>query len=380
MSILTLCFIIDKCFKRGVRIREGETHVFSAEDAFALGVPTTADIIWLIDESRSMELAHAWLVNVSLRLDAALRNVGVGSQGREPNRYGLVGFGVLQEERLRGVVLHLNGSVWGSAKKFNQFGVPQLIRSGRTEDGYQAIYTALTNYDFRPRAARQMILVTDEGRDAVSPPNLTRAGIYRQLNDSGVTLNVVVSHQFELPNAVDSPEVLGIDSDRSGYIRKGRDFAQRPDAAPIPDSSYETTDIDYTQLALSLRGGAWDLGKIKEGGDVAEAFTKAFVSVKVKEVQGRLCEQCKCESNKLACTVVRCLSKSSVFLVFWRLYSVIYVQAWLWMFRRVPRSLTSVERRPSGVWLQAGRISILLGLWRTAARCLMESVSTIKTT
>ena len=105
-------------------------------------------------------LRTRFLQNVINDLDASL--IGAGVTG---NRYGLVGFGGLDESASQLPHKHLvGGGDFGSATQF-QTAAGGLVVSGGIEDGYNAMDFALNNYSLRNDAARQFILVTDEDRD-----------------------------------------------------------------------------------------------------------------------------------------------------------------------------------------------------------------------
>ena len=197
------------------------------------------------------------------RLDAALKAAKVGV--REPNRFGLVGFGgdCADGFGLGRVVGGMGGETFTFASNFTDFS-DGLTTSGRREDGYSGIQTGLTRYTFREGVAKQFILVTDEDRDPVDI-NITRNGIKSALLNAKVLLNVAVSQEFFAGGF----HALGVDSLGGGYLfdPSAPSLYTRVDVqgGEVRGSGHGNTDRDYTQLALELGGGAWDLTRLRLG-------------------------------------------------------------------------------------------------------------------
>jgi len=226
-----------------------------------------------------------------------------------PNRYGLVGFGAVSYEHSRVIELTGDGEEISDVKAF-EYGIKKLELTGRNEDGYAGIETAHQLIMRHPQClasnvARQFILVTDEERDIVVT-ELNRSVIYSHISEFDGRLNIAVSEAFECKNGPgpwDFEEVLGLDSNGTGYSETTNGNVQpRSNCQPKPDSGYVTTNEDYTQLAFQLRGGAWNLNQLRQGGDKAKAFTTAFLNVKVEEVIDQLkCVTCLCSSGEVTC-------------------------------------------------------------------------------
>jgi RHS repeat-associated protein len=155
----------------------------------------------------------------------------------------------------------------------------QLLQiSGGTEDGYDGINAALTGLSFRPGAAVNIILVTDEDRDIISP-RLTFSTILQDLTNQQALLNAVVSANFrDTGNQI----VLGVDSDNNAYRANGTGGYIITPIGIV--SSSDTTKRDYIDLALATAGAAWNLDQLRVGGLTATSFTKAFVDIKAKEI------------------------------------------------------------------------------------------------
>ena len=123
---------------------------------------------------------------------------GVGD-GAVRNRYCAVAFGSFGTLR-QGHFLLVNGERCFFAADFPQARV-QLINAGLTEDGYEAMQFAIDNVPFRtsPFIAKNMILVTDEGRSVIPlGENITRTSIESELRNNNILLNVVVQADYQV--------------------------------------------------------------------------------------------------------------------------------------------------------------------------------------
>ncbi|OPF18912.1 hypothetical protein B1L04_05655 [Microcystis aeruginosa KW] len=233
----------------------------------------SADVVFVVDESGSMSGEHFWLAAMVRDLEAALKAKAITN-----NRYALAGFG--------GAGIREPGHLFSLGANFNLVGdaedlanATQLLQtSGGTEDGYDGINVALTGLSFRPGAAVNVILVTDEDRDIISP-RLTFSSILQDLTNQQALLNAVVSANFrDTSNQI----VLGVDSDNNAYRANGTGGYIITPIGIV--SSSDTTKRDYIDLALATAGAAWNLDQLRVGGLTATSFTKAFVDIKAKEI------------------------------------------------------------------------------------------------
>eukprot|EP00117_Sycon_ciliatum_P002421 scpid7190/ scgid3720/ Fibrillin-1 len=285
-----------KCVKNGVELDIDETRDFPLTETRRAS-PPAADIIFVIDESASMVTEHQWLSRLSDQLDKALAVQGIGIA--MPNYFGLVGFAKDSPAHKTGRIIRMeNGRLFGSALDLSDATV-ELALDGRDEDMYYGIVTALEQYPFRPGLACQIVGVTDEGRTVLPPPvnsSLTASPTFNtilaMLQEKNCALNVVVNQQM----SADSKSALGVGSSRDGFVEVGSGEFEvlRGVGVANVDSAHGSTHRAYTLLAFATGGGAWDLNKLRVGGPTADAFTKAFVWLKEREITRQLCERCVC--------------------------------------------------------------------------------------
>jgi|694.fasta_scaffold16546_2 RHS repeat-associated protein len=235
----------------------------------------SADIVFIVDESGSMSGLHAWLRDMVDDLDNGLIAKGVGN-----NRYGLVGFG---GGSVVGRVFDFgSGNTFGNVNEF--INISQALQiSGGTEDGYNGINTAFTNLTFRPDAALNLILVTDEDRDIVSP-ELNFGNILLNIENQNALLNAVIRGSFD--NATHTEVALGIDANGNSYLADKNGGYLISSIGNVTGS--ENTKADYIDLALATGGAAWDLTQLAQGGLTAQSFTKAFIDIKTQEILTQL--------------------------------------------------------------------------------------------
>ncbi len=206
---------------------------------------------------------HEWIAGMTQDLDEALRVVNIGVKPR--NLFGVVGFGAdcLSENFTFGrVIANSANDVFSFSTLIDEY-TAALGTSGRLEDGYSGIKTAVEGYSFR-NTAKQFILITDEDRDPVDR-NLTRVAVQQMLEEAEVVLNVAVSEEFE----GDDLRALGIDGAGSAYVYDPSASSLfrvvKGAGTSVLDSGHGDTNVDYTQLALELGGAAWDLSRLREG-------------------------------------------------------------------------------------------------------------------
>ncbi len=259
-------------------------------------VPVAADIVFVVDESGSMDTEHDWLnaggaiPSVVPLLESALLAKGVGA-GADANRYALVGYGSSNTHSPLNQVAHkhtVGGGEFGSATNFTT-AANGLTSQGGTEDGYQAIDFALNQYTYRTgNFARQVILITDEDRDINPSTNnsntsgnaLNFAIVQEALRGADFTLNVIVNNGFR-DGAFNT--AMGVDADGTAYLVDGAGgFTTAPGG--VPTGGTGTTKADYIDLAHQLGGAAWDLNIMRSGGTSVSSFTGAFIAVKVEEI------------------------------------------------------------------------------------------------
>ena len=260
-----------------------------------------ADVIFVVDESGSMDGEQAWIREEVQILDRMLKEKGVGA-GTRRNQFALVGFSRNNPRDIFGITL----TNLTSSSNFVE-AARNLVVTGTAEDGYAAIDYALSNIATRPDTAKQIILVTDADRRNLRF-DLDRDVIERRLRERQFTLNVVVNQGYSISEE-DGVFALGI-TRTSGYVLDP--FMKRlystVSAADVTWSSvvsFGTTAQDYVMLALNLNGAAWDLNQLREGGTFAQAFVNVFSDVKVEEMMGvfRYCFRCHCRSGREVCNV-----------------------------------------------------------------------------
>lgn len=226
---------------------------------------TTADVIVVVDESGSMGGEHAWIDDMIADLDAGLITAGITS-----NRYALVGYGASNPAP------RLVGGFGGVASFATAAG--NLVTSGSREDGYDGIHFGFETLTLRGNAAANIILVTDEDRD-IYDGTKTYANTLAALNAQKALLNAVVNNPF----GSDAGSALGVDSIGTAYLQDGTSYSTATNGTV--GNGDGSTETHYVPMAFATGGAAWDLNKLRSGGDTATAFTAAFINIKVGEIQ-----------------------------------------------------------------------------------------------
>lgn len=245
--------------------------------ANAQAVPFAADVIFVVDESGSMNTEHGWLGSMIASLDSGLIAAGVGTGGI--NNYGLVGFGG-GSGHTAGHSHTVGGADWGSATDFAT-ATGSLLLNGAFEDGWDGINYALDNYTFRAGAALNIVLVTDEDRDNYNGA-LSYASVLGNLNTHGAILNSVVDCSFNSNGS----GAIGMDSDGNAYVADGSGgYTSSTNGTAGGCGPYSSgSKTQYVDMALATGGAGWDLNNLRAGGLTATSFTNAFVDVKVEEI------------------------------------------------------------------------------------------------
>lgn len=248
--------------------------------ALAVSTGGIIDMVFVVDESGSMDTEHQWLKEAVVDLEAALTaaGVGAGDTAEGQNRYGLVGFGSSKGQRTRYPV---GGNDFGTSEDL-VVALDQLELSGSQEDGYAGMDEAL-DYDFRAQAGVNIVLVTDESRS-----NTDSSVTYQTLVDKFAAkrglLNAVVN--LSLKDGANASAV-GVDGDENAYIPDGSG-GYTESTGGVPGSGSGDTKEDYADLAWDITtngavGAVWDLNQLRSGGNLAESFSNAFAAVKVEE-------------------------------------------------------------------------------------------------
>lgn len=239
---------------------------------FALGaqaVPTSADIVFIVDESGSMAGEQAFLTNQIEALDSGLASAGVSSRN-----YAVTGFG---------------GDVSGNGPPRDAGGgmlnlsdakttLDGLTTDGGIEDGYTAIDFALSNYELTSEVAN-FILVTDEDRDVVEEPN-TKSSITSALTNAGIPLNAILDADLEDGSGATA---LGVSSDGTAYLADGSG-GFTTSSGGVCTGGDGSTCADYFDITADTGGASWDLNQLRAGGQLADSFTNAFLDIKVEEI------------------------------------------------------------------------------------------------
>lgn len=249
-----------------------------------LHAATTLDMVVVIDESGSMAGEHNAFIGTYVRnLDNLLNEQSVTL-----NQYGLVGFGgstysaVAANEAGRengtDFYRHFNLSldpdqVWGSADEFHSI-TSQLVTTGATEDGYRAIDYTLRNYEFRPTAGSSIMLITDEDRDndtrdlytdhlPQGMSELDKSYIQDQLAQYNTIVHAVVAQRFTDLDGNTAIAIVGDDPETGYAYVKGDDGVITKVQGYILVPTWDTTQADYTELALASGGTAMDIDGLR---------------------------------------------------------------------------------------------------------------------
>ncbi|XP_065179367.1 sushi, von Willebrand factor type A, EGF and pentraxin domain-containing protein 1-like [Sycon ciliatum] len=260
-----------------------------------------ADFIMVVDQSRSMGNEIDWLKEIIPDLDAELKRLNIGTTAGCPNRYGVVGFG-------RGAPRE-TGSLFRSASGQSLFPIEDYAGAvaslaedtvGRVEDGYEAMNYAIDNIQLRTSSAncgiaRNMLLLTDEDRDVGRLGGGMNVNNMRsRLSQNQIKLNVIVDNSFTIEG------IRGIGRTSAVGFRPPTDpqSCYRSSGSVTSGSGYGNTKATYTDLALGLGGGAWDILQLRQAG-LRESMTCAIIDVKVDEIssQFQTCEICTCSAS-----------------------------------------------------------------------------------
>lgn len=238
----------------------------------AQALPTTSDVIVVIDESGSMAGEQAFIGPTIVDIDNALQAAGLTN-----NQYGLVGFGGSGSGTLGRDV---SGGFVDAATFDAATG--NLVTSGGFEDGYAAIDFAFNsgNYAFRTGdVATNVILITDEDRDN-GDASLSFSSILGEFTSRNALLNVVVNAQLQDGTG---STALGVDDQGTAYVADGTGgFITATGGSAL--NGFGSTVADYVTLGLNTGGAAWDLNQLRAGGTTAQSFSQAFIDIKVQEI------------------------------------------------------------------------------------------------
>ncbi|MGH1472136.1 MAG: autotransporter outer membrane beta-barrel domain-containing protein [Cellvibrionaceae bacterium] len=247
---------------------------------------STIDMVVIIDESPSMAGEHNQFIGSYIQsIDDSLAD-----QDITLNQYGLVGFGgtsppsPYEAGRQQGeeIYRHFNlssspDSVWGTANEFDAV-TDQLVTNGNgEEDGYRAIDYTYQSYDFRADAGASILLISDEGRDNdtenLNTNNLPsgqneidKAYIQSELALQNIVLHAAVNQRFTDQAGNPAFAVVG-DDPNTGYAYVRDEMTGdivKVQGYLLVEEATDTTQDDYTDLALTSGGMAIDIDSLRD--------------------------------------------------------------------------------------------------------------------
>ena len=305
-------FFLD-CIKTSYRVRD-------------VPKPSAADVVLIVDDSRSMINAQDWIPSAAEALEASFQSEGIGS-GTLRNKYYVVLFANLFSTDIndRAKIVEVDGN---AALDVSQVGaaMSKFSREGNQEDGYEAIELALTISELRQRndVALNLLLITDEPRDPITevpdfPPGIPPGTdssleiVREKLLMHDATLNVLFGNvQFE-SNVIN--DIIAVDYKGVVYSSGGSSV----DTVGFTDSSINVTMkasddttsawekacrefVQYAPLAMSTGGAVWNMKIIDETIEEPERrqqFTEDLAHLKLREVSNRsVCAVCNVTSPR----------------------------------------------------------------------------------
>lgn len=149
--------------------------------------------------------------------------------------------------------------------------------NGEIEDGYDAIVYALENNRFRDLSSRQLVLITDEDRDAIDA-SLRASGLLQRLQQADVTLHILANSILRKENGA---SLLGLAYDGKQYVATAATtnggFEQAVEQNPVISDRTGNTKGDYFGLIDQGSGFYWDIISLRQGtSDVRSSFSAAF--------------------------------------------------------------------------------------------------------
>jgi RHS repeat-associated protein len=181
------------------------------------------------------------------------------------------------------VILVPTGVMSGGTAVQASLASTELRAGGIFEDGYAAIDFAVDQNPFRPGAAVNFLLISDEDRDSFDF-DLTFADVFSELDSKHILLNLVNNVQLK-----DGAGAIALAVDDHGVAYKvdgAGGFTTSPGGTFV--SGFGTTKADYVDMAWALGGALFDLNQLERGGLIATSFTKAFVDFKTEEIRSQL--------------------------------------------------------------------------------------------
>ena len=258
-----------------------------------------SDVVLVVDQSNSMGNEIQWLKDIIPQLDAELLKNQVGTDPSCPNRYAVVGFGRAIPGHLATLYTPRVGGEMFPIGQYND-AVRNLVEdgAGRFEDGFQAMDFALRTLPLRTstsqcQISKNMILLTDEDRDVADGyEGLTRPVMQDRLARANFKLNAIVDNAF----TVGGVRGIGRISNRGfGSPSFGSGTCYTSSSSVSSQNGYGNTKAMYTDMALALGGGAWDILQLRDP-SIRSAMTCAMLDVKVTEIASEVtrCYICSC--------------------------------------------------------------------------------------
>lgn len=213
-------------------------------------------------------------------LDSALAAAGIGA-GAEKNQFGLLGFGstavghASNKAHKHSIQTAAGPRDFGTAAEMVA-ATAGLVTVGGSEDGYDAMDVAAKGYVFRTNAARVFVLVTDEDRTAVR--SLSVADFEAAVASVNGILVVIAS--LDIKDTL-VQAALGRRATET-YVADGIGGYTVTTFASVvsgPGSNNTTVVADYVTPCESLGGSEWDLNSLRAGGSAGQSFTAAFVAI-----------------------------------------------------------------------------------------------------
>lgn len=240
---------------------------------------TFADIVVVMDESGSMFDTQQFSIEFIAQLDSSLRAAGIGDTAGAENRFGLVGFGSVNQEG-RSLPLGANGELFGTSTEYAT-AASSLVIDGVFEDGYAGVNFVMDNYRFRQRAEKFIILATDEDRDVLEP-SLTFDSTLARLRAANISLQGILGVLVVDQN---NQRALAINSNDTVYLADGNGgFTTSPNGS-ILFATGNTVD-DYANLAFNTGGIVGDIFQIASGGVTTDSFGNALINSIVVQAGG----------------------------------------------------------------------------------------------